>query len=96
MLARDGTWVSTQTVLLNACLRAGVSRFAPAEFGCGPLAAHSVAMLAPQIEVMNTCRNAKLQNPEFEYAGFHPGIFMNYLGYGAPDEEDALHGFDDN
>ncbi|KAF2015095.1 NAD(P)-binding protein [Aaosphaeria arxii CBS 175.79] len=97
LLAIDGTWASTQLSLLSACIRAGVSRFAPAEFGLGPLSAHHIALVSPQVEVMNACREAKLQNPAtFEYAGFHPGLFMNYLGYGAPDQEEALHGFEDN
>lgn len=96
LLAKDGTWASTQINLLNACLIAGVSRFAPAEFGCGPLAARNISMLAPQIPVIDACRAAKLQYPDFEFAAFHLGIFMNYLGYGSINEEDALHGFNDN
>lgn len=32
----------------------------------------------------------------FEYAAFHVGAFMNYLGVGSEREEDALHGFEDN
>jgi nucleoside-diphosphate-sugar epimerase len=53
-------------------------------------------MLAPQMAVMEACRAAKQKSPEFEYTGFHVGLFMNYLGAGAPDEEAALHGFNDN
>ncbi|KAF2740278.1 NAD(P)-binding protein [Polyplosphaeria fusca] len=97
LLAKDGTWASTQISLLNASLRAGVSRFAPAEWGCGTRASARIEMLAPTVEVMNACREAKEQNPGFEYAGFHLGLFMNYLGYGArKGEEEALNGLNDS
>ncbi|KAF2182049.1 hypothetical protein K469DRAFT_713128, partial [Zopfia rhizophila CBS 207.26] len=92
LLAKDGTWASTQINLLNACLKAGVSRFAPAEFGPGPLAAPKISMLSDQVAVIEACRTAKSSHPGFEYAGFHLGLFMNYLGYGAEKEEEALAG----
>lgn len=96
LLAKDGTWASTQINLLNASLKAGVSRFAPAEWGCGAMASTKIEMLLPTVEVMNACRKAKEQNPNFEYAGFHLGLFMNYLGYGATnDQADALNGLND-
>ncbi|CAO2652030.1 Nn.00g003130.m01.CDS01 [Neocucurbitaria sp. VM-36] len=91
LLAADGTWASTQKNLLKAGLRAGVSRFAPAEFGVGPRAARHVTMFQPSLEVMAACREAKQKYTDFEYAGFHVGLFMNYLGYGAPDEKAATH-----
>ncbi len=91
LLATDGTWADTQKNLLHAGLRAGISRFAPAEFGIGPLAAAKVDVLQPSQEVLSACRAAKNDNPEFEFACFHNGLFMNYLGYGAPDEKAALH-----
>jgi hypothetical protein len=97
LLARDGTWASTQINLLNAAIDSGVERFAPAEFGPGPLAAYSIGIMAPQIEVRNACREMKERHPDdFEYAAFHLGAFMNYLGVGSENEEDALHGFEDN
>jgi hypothetical protein len=96
LLAADGTWAKTQINLLDAGLRAGVRRFAPAEFGVGGLAAHRVDMFKPSLEVMAELRKAKENNPGFEYAGFHVGLFMNYLGYGAPDAEAATHGMRDN
>lgn len=46
--------------------------------------------------MLDACRAAATQNPGFEYAGFHLGLFMNYLGYGAPDEEPALNGLSDS
>lgn len=95
LLAIDGTWVSSQISLLKAGLRAGISRFAPALFGLGPQSAHSVALFQPGLEVITACREAKKSSPDFEYAGFHVGLFMNYLGYGAPDEAAATHGMRD-
>ncbi|KAH7092320.1 hypothetical protein FB567DRAFT_235860 [Paraphoma chrysanthemicola] len=95
LLAADGTWAQTQINLLNAGLRAGIQRFAPAEFGVGGLAAHRVDMFKPSLEVTAELRKAKENNPNFEYAGFHVGLFMNYLGYGAPDAEAATHGMRD-
>ncbi|KAH7356033.1 hypothetical protein BKA66DRAFT_474373 [Pyrenochaeta sp. MPI-SDFR-AT-0127] len=95
ILAADGTWVSSQINLLRAGLRAGISRFAPAEFGVGPQAADNVTLLQPGREVMAACREAKKKTPDFEYAGFHVGLFMNYLGYGAPDEAAATHEMND-
>ncbi|KAF2502459.1 NAD(P)-binding protein [Lophium mytilinum] len=92
LLAKDGTWASTQIALLHAGLEAGISRFAPAEFGCGPLASPHIGFLAPSAEVLEACREAKKRHPQFEWAGFHVGLFMNYLGYGAPDEAKALAG----
>lgn len=95
LLAADGTWASTQKNLLHAGLRAGISRFAPAEFGVGALAARNVDMFQPSLEVMSELRKTKESKPDFEYAGFHVGLFMNYLGYGAPDSETATHGMRD-
>jgi hypothetical protein len=42
--------------------------------------------------VLTACREAKIQHPGFEWAGFHVGLFMNYLGYGATNEAEALAG----
>jgi hypothetical protein len=49
--------------------------------------------MRPTLEVMDACREAQEAYPELEIAGFHIGLFMNYLGFGAPNnEEDAVHG----
>lgn len=91
LLAADGTWAATQKKLLHAGLRAGISRFAPAEFGVGPLGDHQIDMFQPALEIAEACREAKKTHPGFEYACFHVGLFMNYLGYGARDEKAATH-----
>lgn len=95
-MAVDGTAVQTHRNLLHASLRAGVKRFAPAEFGVGGLAAENVHILAPTLEIMQYIREAKKNVPDFEYAGFRPGLFMNYLGYGAKDEAAATHEMNDS
>lgn len=95
LLAADGTWARTQKNLLHAGLRAGISRFAPAEFGLGVLASHMVDMFQPSLEVMAELKKVKESHPGFEYTGFHAGLFMNYLGYGASDAEAATHGMRD-
>lgn len=42
---------------------------------------------------MDACLFAQKYHPELEIAGFHIGLFMNYLGFGAPHNEgEAVHG----
>lgn len=49
--------------------------------------------MRPTYEVMDACLAAQEDHPELEIAGFHIGLFMNYLGFGAPhNEEEAVHG----
>lgn len=86
-------WVEVQTNLLKASIRAGVKRFAPSEFAAGKNAAKTIDGMRPTLEVMDVCRAAKKAHPALEIAGFHIGLFMNYLGFGAPhNEKDAVHG----
>ncbi|KAJ4366695.1 hypothetical protein N0V95_000023 [Ascochyta clinopodiicola] len=86
-------WVEVQKNLLNASIRTSVKRFAPSEFAAGVNAAKNIDVLRPTLEVMDMCRDAQKNHPELEIAGFHVGLFMNYLGFGAPhDEEEAVHG----
>ncbi|KAF2420574.1 NAD(P)-binding protein [Tothia fuscella] len=92
LLPKDGTFLPSQLNILTAGLRVGISRFAPAEFGCGPKASLQIGMLAAQTPIWDACREAKAQHEGFEWAGFHCGLFMNYLGYGCAKEEEALAG----
>ncbi|KAF9692919.1 hypothetical protein EKO04_009081 [Ascochyta lentis] len=86
-------WVEVQKNLLNASIRTGVKRFAPSEFAAGVDAAKTIDVLRPTLKVMEMCQEARKKHPGFEVAGFHVGLFMNYLGFGAPhDEEEAVHG----
>ncbi len=52
-------------------------------------------MFQPSLEILTELRRVKENSPSFEYAGFHVGLFMNYLGYGARDEAAATHGMRD-
>lgn len=72
-----------------------MKRFAPAEFGVGGLAEERVDVLKPCLEIRAELQKVKANNPAFEYAAFHTGLFMNYLGYGAPDEKAATHAMKD-
>lgn len=100
LLPKDGTWCDIQLRLLRASLEAGVTRFAPAEFGCGPLATPQIGMLSPQMPVWEACRtavrDANASGKKFEWAGFHVGLFMNYLGNGCKNETEALAGKSDD
>jgi hypothetical protein len=77
-----------------------VTRFAPAEFGCGPLATPHIGMLSAQMPVWEACkvavRDVRANGRNFEWAGFHVGLFMNYLGNGCKDEGEALAGKSDD
>lgn len=46
-------------------------------------------MFTSTFEVSDACAQAAKTNPEFEFACFHVGLFMNYLGYGAKNDEKA-------
>lgn len=89
-------WISTQVNLLHAGLAVGVKRFTPSDWGFGPLCPPQVMMLGSQVAVWEELKKAKREHPgEFEWASFHLGGFMNYLGYGSPRTE-ALNGLSDN
>ena len=66
-------------------MRAGVQQFAPSEFAAGVIAARTIDVMRPTLEVMDLCREAQKAHPDLEIAGFHIGLFINYLGL------DALH-----
>jgi hypothetical protein len=96
LLAKDGTWLQSQLNLLSSGLKAGIKRFAPAEFGCGPSASLRVDLLVSQTPIWDACRKAKDENPGFEWAIFSLGLFMNYLGNGCVNEKKALAGKGDD
>ena len=95
LLATDGTWASTQIRLLKAGLAVGITRFAPADWGIGPKSTPLIEMLSPQEQVWDECKKTAAEHPgRFEWAAFHLGLFMNYLGLGCPNK-DALAGLQD-
>ncbi|KAL2870564.1 uncharacterized protein BJX67DRAFT_377919 [Aspergillus lucknowensis] len=86
--------VPYQLNLLDASIRAGVRRFAPSEFAL-PQAVHGdVDVDGGKIVVWDACR-AAVADGKIDAAAFPCGMFMNYLGIGAPEDrrEEALAGF---
>ena len=89
-------WMTYQINLLNAAKAAGVKRFAPSEFGLGPLADGKVDILGLKIPVWKACEQSGL-----ECARFCCGGFMNYIAIGderldSPEKKHAmLHGLND-
>lgn len=89
-------WAECQLNLLRAAEEAGVKRFAPSEFGLGPLADERVDVLSVKSKVWEACLASELEVGRFACGGF-----MNYvsLGYNfGGDEErelEALAGFED-
>lgn len=95
ILILDGTWGTTQITLLRAGLAAGISRFVPADWGTGRLSTPLIEIISTQSQVWDACEAAATAHPgRFEWASFHIGLFMNYLGLGSPHQE-ALAGLTD-
>jgi NmrA-like family len=74
---------------LDTAKAAGCRRFAPSEFGIGIQGTPRIDMLAGNMAVWEACEKSGL-----EWTRFENGLFMNYLGFGAPAErrEEALGG----
>lgn len=92
----DGTWASSQIALLHAAVAIGARRFAPSEFAVGPAAAEWISIFAPKLQVWRACEEVAIEHPGFEWTRFCTGMLMNYLGYGAPREREALAGKEDD
>lgn len=76
-------WASAQLALLRAAREAGVRRFAPSEFGMGPLASGRVDVLRCKEGVWEACVRAREESGgELEVGRFVCGGFMNYLCVG--------------
>lgn len=67
--------------LLEACVAAKVSRFAPADFSMGPLARDQVDLIKHKQQLWQMCTEIGIPNG-IECAMFQPGMFMNYLAQG--------------
>lgn len=67
----------TQIALIHASKAAGVKRFAPSEFGLGPLSDSRLQNAALRAEVWAECERSGL-----EVTRFCCGVFMNFLGIG--------------
>ena len=70
-------WLTYQLNLLNAAKIAGVKRFAPSEFGLGPLSDGKVDILGLKPAIWQACQSSGL-----ECTRFCCGMFMNYLANG--------------
>jgi hypothetical protein len=78
-------WRDYQLRLLRVGLEAGISRFAPADWGLGRLSSLPIEFLAFQPAIWDACEAAMAERKgKFEYSSFHLGLFMNYLGLGSP------------
>ena len=79
--------------MLEAAKAAGVKRFAPSDWGMGPLANQKVDLIRAKQKVWDLCLGSGL-----ECTRFFAGMFMNYLGQGCPVDrrEEALAGLEDD
>jgi uncharacterized protein YbjT (DUF2867 family) len=79
--------------MLEAAEAAGVKRFAPSEWGMGPLANQKVDLIRPKLKIWDLCLASRL-----ECTRFFVGMFMNYLGQGCPAtrRREALSGLEDD
>lgn len=88
----QGRMVMCHQTMLEAAKAAGVRRFAPSEFGMGPLTKQKMDWRQSKQTIWELCRQSGLHCTRFSL-----GIFMNYLGQGCPADrrEAALAGLDD-
>ena len=79
--------------MLEAAKAAGVRRFAPSDWGMGPMANQKVDLIRAKLKIWDSCLGSGL-----ECTRFFVGMFMNYLGQGCPAgrREEALAGLEDD
>jgi uncharacterized protein YbjT (DUF2867 family) len=90
---RSDQMVLSHRNMLEAAKAAGVQRFAPSEWGMGPLANEKVDLLRAKLQIWDLCLSSGL-----ECTRFFVGMFMNYLGQSCPADrrEEALAGLEDD
>jgi uncharacterized protein YbjT (DUF2867 family) len=90
---RSDQMVLSHDNMLKAAKAAGVQRFAPSEWGMGPLASEKVDLLGAKPQIWDLCLGSGL-----ECTRFFVGMFMNYLGQSCPADrrEEALAGLEDD
>jgi uncharacterized protein YbjT (DUF2867 family) len=90
---RSDQMVLSHRNMLEAAKAAGVQRFAPSEWGMGPLASEKVDLLGAKLQIWDLCLGSGL-----ECTRFFVGMFMNYLGQSCPADrrEEALAGLEDD
>ncbi|CAP79919.1 Pc12g02920 [Penicillium rubens Wisconsin 54-1255] len=78
--AVDGSQAKIQINLLEAAVKAGCKRFAPSQWGFGPIGSENISVLKWGNEgVWDACVK---QKDKIESAKFNIGSFMNYIGHG--------------
>ncbi|KAJ5534135.1 hypothetical protein N7527_000389 [Penicillium freii] len=78
--AVDGSQAEIQINLLEAAVKAGCKRFAPAQWGFGPIASENISVFKWGNEgLWDACIK---QKDKIESAKFNIGSFMNYIGHG--------------
>ncbi|KAJ5844972.1 hypothetical protein N7534_008641 [Penicillium rubens] len=78
--AVDGSQAKVQINLLEAAVKAGCKRFAPSQWGFGPIGSENISVLKWGNEgVWDACVK---QKDKIESAKFNIGSFMNYIGHG--------------
>ena len=79
--------------MLAAAKLAGVKRFAPSDWGMGPVANEKIDLISAKLRIWDLCLDSGL-----ECTRFFVGMFMNYLGQGCPADrrEEALAGLEDD
>ena len=79
--------------MLAAAKLVGVKRFAPSDWGMGPVANEKIDLIRAKLRIWDLCLDSGL-----ECARFFVGMFMNYLGQGCPADrrEEALAGLEDD
>lgn len=89
-------WLTSQLNLLRAAQEAGVKRFAPSEFGLGPLSDDRIDAFTAKAEVWDACLDSGLEVGRFVCGGFMNWLSLGY-NFGDDDERkvEALAGFDD-
>jgi hypothetical protein len=89
-------WLTCQLALLQAAQEAGVKRFAPSEFGLGPLADDWIDALTVKAKVWEACLNSELEVGRFVCGGYMNRLSLGY-GFNGDREKElwALAGLED-
>jgi hypothetical protein len=89
-------WLTCQLNLLRAAQEAGVKRFAPSEFGLGPLADDRIDALTVKAKVWEACMDSELEVGRFVCGGYMNLLLVGYdFGGDEEKESEALAGFEE-
>ncbi|KAG4414028.1 hypothetical protein IFR04_012844 [Cadophora malorum] len=68
---------ASQKALIDACVAAGVKRFAPSEYGC--VGKEDLPFWAGKMEIQKYLEDLNKDGKVLEYSLFQPGMFLDYL-----------------